>query len=360
MSSSLSQVQYVTISTKDKNYLKVLKTGYLGTQKLVLLKSFCLNTSDEHSTFKVISSNENINKTLIKIIVLMEIKNLLFLLVPLISIYLAVIGQGAGGAKQLVVTAASLVFLYIATIFYSSYIDFVSGKDRGVIKEQKTSILSLKLNPHLIYQLAHVSLLFSLIFGSLVLNSHKSQTYVISLVTVFVISIFVFSRGWIKKYLKIITLFLCCGPLLTLGLSFLWQGQGVLSISWVLVLGSIHGAFALNYFLVSDFKNIMLTHRDDKSSVVNLVGFDNSKKIISYFIMIMFLLPIGLFFINNLSTLVICALVGLAAVFYLLLGQSYLLVHRIASPLTMKFDDLLISSWLLYLVSSISLWILIF
>ncbi len=158
------------------------------------------------------------------------------------------------------------------------------------------------------------------------------------------------------EIIKYLVIFFCYGPLLFIGLA---QFVGVLAedLSRVILLGSGFGFFALNYFLYHDFKCLFENSKENNSSNIISINFDqyifllkiNSILVILVYLATLFLLMDSLNYYNSLLQLFIFCFV-----FYYSF-RSYSELKKIRSPMSSKTGGLFFGSLMHYVFYSMSI-----
>ncbi|MBT4762227.1 MAG: hypothetical protein HOO06_11055 [Bdellovibrionaceae bacterium] len=343
--------KYVTLPHSHKYYNKALRDGQYAGKSIQLIKSFCVNTASEYSTFKVIEGRARASEVFFDILKVSRLHVTAFLITPI----LIFISHSSLSVNQVLEVAGLLVammFFFSSSVnIFNDYYDYLSGKDRLSLSLGSGALRSSYLSPK---QFLHIGYcFFSLgIISSMYLLSQYSLfdlSYII-LSTAFIILLFLFVKGKARGIIKPISIFLCYGPLLFLGFSRLFESR--LSLVYLGFSSMVAGLGALFYFLNVELSHIMGAKERNQGLPLSFIGFDRSLVLLkSNVVLILTVMTVWFVFIFPVQVFDYVSILLSSVSLSLSYSVAYFYINRIggvSSPLSFNLTKLSSLSYLFY------------
>lgn len=282
--------EFVTVSRSDREFQSLLMGTFDLERRAIPVGSFNVNSTKERVTFQIVPLSEvSSPKPFWVWFLACRPEAFTFFLMPFLVVTLPSLAIAASGKIfELGALFVALLSLHCAFFLWNDYSDYVSGVDRlrpiGGSQVLRKGWLTAKQ----MRRAAHLLLVFSCALGFFVILNTNLLSLPFAFIGVFVGFSYSHRRRWVKQLLgKDILIFLCFGPLLLAGLSLVINNE--FSLSQLALSGTL-GLLALIVLQVSQLENLMYDSLAGVENWMTALGFDRSKKALSFEVILAFVL----------------------------------------------------------------------
>lgn len=273
--------EFVTIKKTDRRF-EELVTGRFSKNKVARpTDSFNLDNQLESMTFEVVPRSEI--KTPNKLVVIWKGLRPSLITITLSPVILALTILSAKGEALNVAVAissvAALMFLHFAAFLLNDYYDHLKGVDQTNRKRGSRIIQNGWIPAWEVKTWGLVNVGLGVVAG---IPALLSDPLLIGGLGVFALmTVIGFSRakkGFKETGLGEFLIFLCLGPLLTIGFSTAVADKAPPSV-WMI--GFVFGWMASLIFQIRHLEDLVTTAQNRQGNLIHRLGFDRAKKVIS-------------------------------------------------------------------------------
>ncbi|MEO0335851.1 MAG: prenyltransferase [Pseudomonadota bacterium] len=278
----MRKAEYITVSKADPRYLQLLEGISEDGRTALPLKSFSAKKSSNWATFRLVSEEKEPRPS--RVVVILKGIRPLYLTMTLTSPFLCMAEMARSQVLPDLFLAVSillsLAFLHFSLFLFNDYTDHIdevdhtqSKRKRGIIQMGWATAREVKAWAFVNFALGCIFAVPAFVHRPLFVLG-MGAIVVFTFLTVWKLHAFLGKRG-LNEYVVSLSL----GPLLAFGFSHAVYG----SFSWYsLSLCVVFGWLASLVFQTKYLEEMVSTYQNKRESLIARLGFDKSKRFITY------------------------------------------------------------------------------
>lgn len=280
--------ELLTLEKSHPDFEKYLLGSFSKTKRALPTQTLNVSSPHERVTFRIVDVDKIAKPFMVlRWIQLFKVKNFLLVLFPIFLISVKNFSTGKVVDPLLsLLAAAGVLFLHVAVNLRNDFDDHMNGLDRINSKAGSRAIQSGWVTAHQVRTLSWFFVALGVLCGAPVLKTFEPVVAGVSIL-LFVL-FFGVRRASLGKYYRghnEAVAFFLLGPLLTIGYD--WAMIGGFDFETIAI-GALVGWLAIFTLHLKNFEQIMVQSQASFVNVINKIGFDKSRRLLTWWWAIFF------------------------------------------------------------------------